>query len=861
MAQNVQPSTGSPLQSCSINADVVNLEDVIEEQIGGGHHLPSPPPQLTLTQFHTHDLFLRHKHVMSICSTSPNLTEHSMMTKTHSKKVDRREESSRGAAVKVSGDYGWPVSVGCSSFEHLENSTATSFMQISLQHKPESIHSESVLLLQSVIPVSQADGNHKSDEDTPHQKVVSDGSLTVWPDSTISFGESGSTDFDFNDNIGHPETPLPSNHGESIQSGPMLVTEDNAKGQLTATDEPACVVGRTTASMAAILEDGFEHINNEFNTLSGCIRMPIQQVIQCFTQQYACSNSTNEWNAYQQYFTAHRAQELQRLPGADKMSKCYKLFCKQFLDTYKQILVVYNDTVVLGNGDKAVAQHQQLFYSMSKQFVQLFNSVANCHVFEGAFLLAGSVINQDGSIGYMHTTPSTKNYSSRSSLAIIAEAFDGSNQPHDLSGMKDQSNKHTHHTSSTDGANNAGPSKMKGSSSAKDGEIHVWLSRALWIQRSRSGSKGISDLILAECRTLIAALTDKSKHGLCFMVKPDMYDALYYSWSPVIYGAPLDSDSKHASAKRMYANLKCDHLGTAQKSSVAATHLKKKTSGKSTHDVKVISIPDSDEIIPDPAPQTKAKCHPSSAPNSDKVEEIPLVIRKSTQLQPRKPTRQVVKSEDDDNDSINMDSEYNPDDKVSINDGSSTEGVMIEDEDSVLEDEGQLSSCMHKHKHTFDDTGHASKRLANNTKPVRPLSISPVPLSYKGKGKSLDIATNRAVGKEDDVSADEGQERLAISPMPVKSPPANPATSSSKDKENKQNITTNKTTDMPPHAQPGQDAPKANHSCLHTILMTPLPPPNEDGHTEAPTSAKPWVWCRGTDPQMVQIFHRPSTDP
>ncbi|KAI6115885.1 hypothetical protein F5141DRAFT_1212476 [Pisolithus sp. B1] len=748
-------------------------------------------------------------------------------------------------------------------------------MQISLQHKPESIHSESVLLLQSVIPISQADGNHKSDEDTPHQKVVSDGSLTVWPDSTISFGESGNTDFDFNDNIGHPETPSPSNHGESIQSGPMLVTEDNAKGQLTATDEPTFVVGRTTASMAAILEDRFEHINDEFNTLSGCIRMPIQQVIQCFTQQYACSNSTNEWNAYQQYFTAHRAWELQRLPGAEKMSKGYKLFCEQFLDTYKQILVVYKDTMVLGNGDKAVAQHQQLFYSVSKQFVQLFNSVANCHAFKGPFLLAGSVINQDGSIGYMHTTPSAKN----NDVTLMkmkwwdtlrhtyTEAFDGGKQPHDLSGMKDQSNKHTHHTSSTDGANSAGPSKMKdeshrqfqGSSSAKDGEnmcmveqstldseeqgdhghlrtllvqtlstssflLHYiayslfllvehrcnWASGRLFpwknlpksLARSsiicynfpdnilfpseeqqpcpKSGSKGISDLTLVECRTLIAALTDKSKHGLCFMVKPDMHDALYYSWSPVIYGAPLDSDSKHASAKRMYANLKCDCLGTAQKSSVAATCLKKKTSGKSTHDVEVISIPDSDEIIPDPAPQTKAKCHPSSAPNSDKVKEIPL-----------KPTRQVVKSEDDNNDSINMDSEYNPDDK---------------------------------HKHTFDDTGHASKRLANNTKPVRPLSTSPVPLSYKGKGKSLDIATNRAVGKEDDVSADEGQERLAISLMPVESPPANPATLSSKDKENKQNITTNKTTDMPPHAQPGQDAPKANHSCSHTILMTPFPP-------------------------------------
>ncbi|KAI6094834.1 hypothetical protein EDD16DRAFT_1424854, partial [Pisolithus croceorrhizus] len=127
--------------------------------------------------------------------------------------------------------------------------------------------------------------------------------------------------------------------------------------------------GRMPASVATILEEGFECINNEFNTLSGHVRMPIQQVIQCFTQHYVHSNSANEWNAYQQYFTANKAQELQRLPdGSDvagtpseKMSRCYKLFCKKYPDTYKQILATYKDTMVLVNADKTVAQHQQLF--------------------------------------------------------------------------------------------------------------------------------------------------------------------------------------------------------------------------------------------------------------------------------------------------------------------------------------------------------------------------------------------------------------------------------------------------------------------------------------------------------------------
>ncbi|KAI6038106.1 hypothetical protein EDC04DRAFT_3090981 [Pisolithus marmoratus] len=200
-----------------------------------------------------------------------------------------------------------------------------------------------------VAPVSQAEGSHESDEDTPHQKDVSDGSLTIWPDSTI-----------YLEILLMHKTPSPSNQRVPVQPGSMVVTEGNAK---------------------ALLEEGFEHINDEFNTLSGCVKMPIQQVIQCFTQQYACSNSANEWNAYQQYFAAHKAWELQRLPGGGDITGMPY--------TYKQILAMYKDTVVLGNADKTVAQ--------------LTHAI-------GAFLLAGSVINQDSGIGYMHTTPSAENF-------------------------------------------------------------------------------------------------------------------------------------------------------------------------------------------------------------------------------------------------------------------------------------------------------------------------------------------------------------------------------------------------------------------------------------------------------------------
>ncbi|KAI6028167.1 hypothetical protein EDC04DRAFT_2605817 [Pisolithus marmoratus] len=456
--------------------------------------------------------------------------------------------------------------------------------------------------------------------------------------------------------------------------------------------------------MTALLEEGFKHINDEFNTLSGCVRMPIQQVIQCFTQQYAHSNSANEWNAYQQYFAAHKAQELQRLPGGsdvtgmplEKMSKCYKLFCKQFPDTYKQILAMYKDTV--------------------------FNSIAKCHAFEGAFLLAGSVINQDSGIGYMHTTPSAENFFLEWCCADEDEMMRAAND-------------------------------VKDPLQQKMVKIHVLLSRALWIQRSGAitdacklywykhllnvaATGHLADFfpgriyqrtwlgarlfaIISPTMSYFPARNDNHAQ------RPDTHDALYYSRSPVIYGAPPESDSKHAFAKRMYANLKCNCNGAACKSSASTTHLKKKKTSKPMHNIEVISIPDSDEIMPNPVPHTKAKCPAPSVHDLDEIKEISPVVRKSTWLQLRvvilwpsvskKCTRQVAESEDNDDDSVDIGNlEYNPNDKASSNQESDTKEARVAEEGNVLEDERQ--SLSHKRKCTFDNTGHDLKRLANNPK-------------------------------------------------------------------------------------------------------------------------------------------------
>ncbi|KIJ58398.1 hypothetical protein HYDPIDRAFT_102742, partial [Hydnomerulius pinastri MD-312] len=159
-----------------------------------------------------------------------------------------------------------------------------------------------------------------------------------------------------------------------------------------------------------VLEEAFETIHSQFNELAGRVGMPAQQVIARFTKQFSRTNTFNDWNIYQRYFTTNRARELARLPDAEKMSKCYRSFRQEFPDTWQEILATYDEADALGDMDKTVAQRQQLFHKMSTKFAQSFAAMAKSHAFEGAFVMAGSVVNQDGGLGFAFNTPGAENF-------------------------------------------------------------------------------------------------------------------------------------------------------------------------------------------------------------------------------------------------------------------------------------------------------------------------------------------------------------------------------------------------------------------------------------------------------------------
>ncbi|KIJ57799.1 hypothetical protein HYDPIDRAFT_103826, partial [Hydnomerulius pinastri MD-312] len=275
------------------------------------------------------------------------------------------------------------------------------------------------------------------------------------------------------------------------------------------------------------------------------------------------------------------------------MSKCYRSFRQEFPDTWQEILATYDEADALGDMDKTVAQRQQLFHKMSTKFAQSFAAMAKSHAFEGAFVMAGSVVNQDGGLGFAFNTPGAENFFTercradsdemighlkahiynKSSLATVAQAFDDDNQQEGPPTKKEADDDDNAPECSSDkvgckwASGKLFPWKGLPAKLAKSGIVcynYPGLASLPGEERQRKpkgGSKGISDLTLAECSILVNALSDTSGDGLHFKHVPELKADLMASRIPVIHGAAPDHNSPLAHAKRMFSNLKCDHKG------------------------------------------------------------------------------------------------------------------------------------------------------------------------------------------------------------------------------------------------------------------------------------------------------------
>ncbi|KAI5987242.1 hypothetical protein EDD15DRAFT_2174002 [Pisolithus albus] len=96
--------------------------------------------------------------------------------------------------------------------------------------------------------------------------------------------------------------------------------------------------------------------------------------------------------------------------AATVRKKCYELFKKEYSDTWQEILIKFEESTQYTETGKTVAQRQQLFNKSAKRFTQSLVALLKAHGIEAALVMAGSIVNQDASLGYAYTTPGAEDF-------------------------------------------------------------------------------------------------------------------------------------------------------------------------------------------------------------------------------------------------------------------------------------------------------------------------------------------------------------------------------------------------------------------------------------------------------------------
>ncbi|KAG6373007.1 hypothetical protein JVT61DRAFT_7058 [Boletus reticuloceps] len=558
-----------------------------------------------------------------------------------------------------------------------------------------------------------------------------------------------------------PETPTPSSRSKGA---PKLLTAGADETDKAVAGPSA--LGRTPVRVNSILDESFQDINLLFSQLASRVGLPFQQVINRFMKQYACTCSNNYWNTYQKFHASNKEQELARLgdidltaltPSVHTIKNCYKQFQQEYPDTWQNILSTFEAVDHSAEGGKSLAHRQALFLRLSKHYCQVFTGISKAHGFETAFVMAGSVVHQDGGNGAVYVSPGAVNFwlercraddneilahfkahiYNRGSLDNVTLAFDGlPGEALSAAGVGAETSKTiTKNTDNGDEAEIIEVGEREDHSLLRSAFVQAltkvgcqWASRKLFPwkglpsklassgvvchnfpdsvpfpgedrHRSKGGSKGISDLSLTECSILIAAFNKPSKEGLYFEQKPKGIADPRARRFPVIIGAAPEYDSPHQFGKQMFADGSIDRKGLPRPPNTAATCIKKKKSTVSRSKGKGKAVA---------PPATSAAWSLSESDDIQEIPALPPLEKRMLPLRKRRPAKcSTVKNGSD----------------IEVQDISSPSGSEFKPEDGDRQQTRRVAS-------TDDEEGEMTSEGAPDS------DIAGVPLPRKRKAKA-----------------------------------------------------------------------------------------------------------------------------
>ncbi|EGO05105.1 hypothetical protein SERLA73DRAFT_68744 [Serpula lacrymans var. lacrymans S7.3] len=245
--------------------------------------------------------------------------------------------------------------------------------------------------------------------------------------------------------------------------------------------------------------------------------------------------------------------------------ECYMRFKKAYPDTWQEILKAFEEAAACSEIPQTIAQHLQDFNKFKSKLVQLVEALANTHDFEVVMMMAGSVVNQDASLTFVHTTPDAENFFQDQCQANNNQIM-GNFKAHQLYFAE-----HNRRCISRPYKENVAPKHdimLEGSEEGNKEAIteeksnlvdahtfnicrgswsQIWMFLLGEEQSSTAKPKGISDLALSEHCKLAAILRDQGPQQLLFKPVPKLWPVQPINSSePVIVGVATPHDFSNA---------------------------------------------------------------------------------------------------------------------------------------------------------------------------------------------------------------------------------------------------------------------------------------------------------------------------
>ncbi|KAI6108882.1 hypothetical protein EV401DRAFT_2116111 [Pisolithus croceorrhizus] len=372
-------------------------------------------------------------------------------------------------------------------------------------------------------------------------------------------------------------------------------------------------ISNDKGDQGVFLTEGFDEIDEMFSKLATHVKMPFHQVSDRYIRLHSRTHGTNLWNTYSMYFAKNMERELARLPKgeqitgtptADIRKRCFTLFRQNIRIRTRRFSRHGKRRRNWRTWEARLLNRQQVFDKSKKNLNHMFTALSKAHGFEGAYLLAGRVVNQDGGLGHVFMTPGAEQFFATRCRAGDDEII-GHFKVHIYNMVSLQAVEEVFEAPKTDGVDDEvevvsdtrDRPTWDGSEEREDhAQVKLRL-RGLFVRREEAWSEVVFRQAFpmeADARRLAASelvlvnwpegvmfpgeepLNDTEDTGSIF----DLFHgikkaALISSEEPVIIGAAPPHDSNKSRGKRMFCNLKTDRLGPKRMANKAATRVKK----------------------------------------------------------------------------------------------------------------------------------------------------------------------------------------------------------------------------------------------------------------------------------------------